>query len=182
MEPLTVRWIFDFVCVLTFVFSRRERHLHSKRELSIHSELKRICIGLSIHLLDPLLIRVAAAPLPSGGAGLPETADETPTGSRTGGFGGAGPVYCYSWSQPALSFARRRYRGQRENHLLAAFASIPSAFKERENNNVAASAVDSSVAALRWVARFFSIVGREGSLARCPVGVVFLSQEKKRRE
>lgn len=157
----------DFVCSAV-----RERHLHSKRNSLFYlRHSKRICIGLSIHLLDPLLIRVAAAPLPSGAMELAETADETQSESQTGDL--FDYYYSYSWSQPALSFARRRYKSQCGNPgLLAAFASIPSAFKEiKENNNVVAvnaSAVDSSVAALRWVARFFSIVGKEESLSPLP--------------
>ena len=71
-----------------------------------------------------------------------------------------GQVFYYSWSQPSLSFARRRYKNE---SLLQTFASIPSAFKEKENNNVVVNAVDSSLTALRWVARFFSIVGRVAS-------------------
>lgn len=105
----------------------------------------------------------AAAPLPSGAMELTETADETQSESQTGDFY---YYYYYSWSQPALFFARRRYKSQcGYPGLLAAFASIPSAFKEKENNNVVNAAVDSSVDALRWVARFFSIVGKEESLS-----------------
>jgi hypothetical protein len=110
-------------------------------------------------------VAAAAAPLPSGAMELTETEDETQSENQTGDL-----YYYYSWSQPALSFARRRYKSQCGNPgLLAAFASIPSAFKEiKENNNVVNAAVDSSVAALRWVARFFSIVGKEESLSPLP--------------
>ena len=72
-----------------------------------------------------------------------------------------GQVFYYSWSQPSLSFARRRYKN--DESLLQTFASIPSAFKEKENHNGVVNAVDSSLTALRWVARFFSIVGRVAS-------------------
>jgi hypothetical protein len=120
-------------------------------------------------------VAAGAAPLPSGAMELTETADETQSESQTGDL----YDYYYSWSQPALSFARRRYKSQCGNPgLLAAFASIPSAFKEKENNNVVNAAVDSSVAALRWVARFFSIVGKEESLSP-PVARPFKTRAKE---
>ncbi|KZS13781.1 putative WD repeat-containing protein 18 [Daphnia magna] len=103
-------------------------------------------LGQLIQSLDALLIRVDAHSA-SGGLTTPERGDEDrrlelPLSSA------------YTWSQPALSFARRRYK-QSENLAASAFTAIPSALKCNENNSV----VDASVAALRWLARFYSIVG-----------------------
>lgn len=117
-------------------------------------------------MLDALLIRVDAHSA-SGGLTTPERGDEDrrlelPLSSA------------YTWSQPALSFARRRYK-QSENLAASAFTAIPSALKCNENNSV----VDASVAALRWLARFYSIVGMENTFIWLPWAVRPVDKQKK---
>lgn len=110
-----------------------------------------ICIEqVSIHLLDPLLIRVAAT-LTSGEPASPET-DSNGSESRQRTLSTA-----VCWSRLALSFTRQRYRDY-ESLAAPGFLTIPQGFRAKDDSSTS-NVVDPADAALRWTARFLSIVG-----------------------